>query len=88
MIEVKNKTVTVESLSALHEHDKNTYMPMVNPIGSGTMTMSGDALFTGCLTIGSNIKLISTGDSLSIVFLDEEEVAQEEVIDESVDEQG
>lgn len=42
MVEVKNKIVTVESLSALHEHNENTYMPMVNPAGSGVMTFDGD----------------------------------------------
>ena len=42
MIEVKDKLVTAESLSALHEHNKNTYMPMVDPTGSGTMSFDGD----------------------------------------------
>ena len=28
MAEVKDKTVTVEALSALHEHNKTAYMPI------------------------------------------------------------
>lgn len=42
MTEVKDKVVTVESLSALHEYNKDTYIPMVDPSGSGTMTFDGD----------------------------------------------
>ena len=79
MAGIKDKIVTVESLSALHEHNKNTYMPMVDPTCSGTMTMNGDANFSGnvnagdvnagSLIIGSNVKLVPTGNSLEIVFL-------------------
>lgn len=74
MAEVKDKVVTVESLSTLHEHSKNTYMFMDNPSGSGTMTMDGDANFSGdmnvgSLMIGSKVKLVPTGDALEIVFL-------------------
>ena len=81
MAEIKDKVVTVESLSALHEHNKSAYMPMVNPTGSGTMTMSGNAEFTddvtvGSLMIGSKVKLVPTGDSLEIVFLDEETIEE------------
>lgn len=77
MAEVKNKVVTVESLSTLHEHNKNTYMPMVNPNGSGTMIMNGNASFSGdvnvgSLMIGSNVMLVPTEDSIEIRFLDEE----------------
>lgn len=71
MAEIKDKVVTVESLSALHEHNKNTYMPMVDPTGSGTMTFNGDVIVNS-LMIGSNIKLVPTEDRLEIVFLDEE----------------
>lgn len=83
--EIKDKVVTVESLSTLHEHNKDTFMPMVDPVGSGTMTMNGDASFSGALTIGSNIRLVSTGNSLEIVFLDEEETT-EETVEETIDE--
>lgn len=76
MAEIKDKVVTVESLATLHEHNKDTYMPMDNPIGNGTMTMNGDAIFTGGLMIGSKVKLVPTGDSLEIVFLEEEAIEE------------
>lgn len=81
-IEIKDKVVSVESLSVLHEYNQNTYIPMIDPAGSGTMIMDGDADFSGnvsvpYLTIGSNIKLIPTEDSLEIVFLDEETATEE-----------
>ena len=77
MAEIKDKVVTVESLSTLHEHNKNTYMPMADPVGSGTMTMNGNAsisgdVVVGSLMIGSNVKLVPTEDGLEITFLDEE----------------
>lgn len=76
MAEIKDKVVTVESLAALHEDNKNTYMPMNNPVGSGTMTIDGNATFSGnvnvgSISIGSSVKLIPTGDRIEIVFLDE-----------------
>lgn len=76
MAETKNKVVTVEALAILHEESKSTYMPMSNPVGSGTMTMNGDANISGdanigSLTIGSKIKLVPTGNSLNIVFINE-----------------
>ena len=76
MAGVKDKVVTVESLSALHEHNKNNYMTNVDPKGSGTMTMNGDADFSGNVNvgsfmIGSNVKLVPTGNALEIVFLNE-----------------
>ena len=74
---VKDKVVTVESLSTLHEHNKETYMPKVDPTGSGTMTMDGDASFSGdvvvgSIKIGSNVMLVPTDDYLEIVFLNQE----------------
>ena len=82
MAEIKDKVVTVESLSALHEHNKSEYMTKVNPTCSGTMTMNGDGKFSGngtfngnvdagSLTVASKIKLVPTGNSLDIVFLSE-----------------
>lgn len=76
MAEIKDKTVTVESLSVLHEHNKETYMPMADPTGTGTMTMDGDGNFTGNLnvssiTIGSKIKLVPVDDRIEIVFIEE-----------------
>lgn len=47
MAEIKDKVVTVEALSVLHEDSKKTYMPMFNPAGSGTMTMDRDANMSG-----------------------------------------
>lgn len=76
MAEIKDKVISVESLSVLHEHNKNTYMPKINPVGSGTMTINGDAnisgdVFVGSLMIGSNVKLVPNDDGLEIVFLDD-----------------
>lgn len=81
MAEVKNKVVTVESLSTLHEHNKSTYMPIANPSGRGTMTMDGDASFfgdvnVGSLTIGSNVMLVPTGNSIEIRFLNENTIEE------------
>lgn len=81
MAEIKNKTVTVESLSVLHEHNTKSYMPITDPTGNGTMTMNGDAAFSGnvnvgSLMIGTNIKLVPTGDSIEIVFIEEETVEE------------
>lgn len=77
MAEIKDKVVTVESLAALHEDNKNTYMPKNDPTGSGTMTMDGSANFSGnvnvgSISIGSSVKLVPAGDRIEIVFLDEE----------------
>jgi hypothetical protein len=81
MAEIKDKVVTVESLSVLHNHNKETYMPMANPTGSGTLSIDGDGDFSGNLnvssiTIGSKIKLVPTADRLEIVFLEEETVEE------------
>lgn len=76
MAEIKDKIVTVESLAALHTDSKNTYITKNNPAGNGTMTMDGDANFSGnvdvgSIMIGSKIKLVPTENALEIVFLDE-----------------
>lgn len=85
MAEIKDKVVTVEALSILHEDSKRTYMPTNNPTGSGTMTMDGSANFSGdvnvgSITIGSNVRLVPTGDRIEIIFLEEE--TMEEIIEE------
>lgn len=77
MAEIKDKVVTVEALSTLHEHNKETYVPKVDPTCSGIMTMNGNASFSGSvdigsLMIGSKIKLVPTDDGLEIVFIDED----------------
>ena len=76
MAETKNKAVTVESLYVLHEHNTKSYMAIDNPAGNGTMTMNGDAAFSGnvnvgSLMIGKNVKLVPTNDSIEIVFIEE-----------------
>jgi hypothetical protein len=76
MAGIKDKVVTVESLAILHEDSKKTYMPMSNPTGSGTMTMDGNADFSGnvnvgSISIGSSVKLVPMGDRIEIVFLEE-----------------
>lgn len=53
MAEVKNKIVTVESLAAVNTHNQQTYMTKVDPTGSGTLSMSGDGVFTGDVTANS-----------------------------------
>ena len=91
MAEIKDKVVTVESLSVLHEHNKNTYMPVVDPVGSGTMTMDGNGDFSGNLnansiTISSNIRLVPSEDGLKIEFLNQE-TTEESTIDENIPEE-
>lgn len=44
---MKDKIITLESLSALHEHNKDAYMTQVNPAGSGSFSMDGNGLFDG-----------------------------------------
>lgn len=88
MAEIKDKVVTVESLSVLHEHNKNTYMPVVDPVGSGTMTIDGNGDFSGNLnansiTISSNIRLVPTEDGLKIEFLNQE-TTEEPTPDENI----
>lgn len=78
MAGIKDKVVTVESLSVLHEDNKKSYMTKNNPHASGMMTMEGNADFSGdvnvgSITIGSNIRLVPNGDRIEIVFLDEAE---------------
>lgn len=43
MAEIKDKVVTVESLSALHNHNENAYMTKVNPTGSGSLSVNRKA---------------------------------------------
>lgn len=43
MAETKDKVITIESLSAVHNYNQNTYLTKSNPTGTGTFTMSGDS---------------------------------------------
>lgn len=43
MAEIKDKVVTVESLAALHENNKDTYMTKENPVGNGTFSINRKA---------------------------------------------
>ena len=81
MAEVKDKVVTVEALSAVHEYNKNAYMSMANPTANGTLTMDGNGNFSGNLnvssiTIGTKIQLVPVDDRIEIVFLEEETIEE------------
>ena len=67
MAGIKDKIVTVESLSTLHEHNKETYMTKVNPTGSGTLSIDS-------ITIVGKVMLEykPTEGILDFVFLDDE----------------
>ena len=74
MAGIKDKVVTVESLSTLHEYNKNTYMTKVDPTGSGVMAFDGNASFSndvdvGSLTIDSNVQLVFENGSFKILYL-------------------
>ena len=77
MAEVKNKIVTVESLAAVNTHNKETYMTKTNPVGSGTLNMSGDGNFTGDVTANSvtignaTLSYDSTIGALKVSFVTE-----------------
>lgn len=43
MAEIKDKLITLESLSTLHEYDKETYMTKHNPTGTGVLSISRKA---------------------------------------------
>lgn len=79
--ELKNKLVTVESLSELHYHNIDTYAKQVDPHFSGFMITQGNSLFTGnaaflddvnakALVLDYGVKLAFTENGLEIVFLD------------------
>lgn len=74
MAEVKAKVVTVESLAAVHTHNKETYMTKDDPTGTGTMTMTGGGNFSGIVNVGSlkigdaTLEYDSTDGVLKITF--------------------
>lgn len=67
MAGIKDKIVTVESLSTLHEHNKETYMTKVDPIGSGTLSIDN-------IVLGGKVMLEykPTEGILDFIFLDDE----------------
>lgn len=78
MAEIKDKIVTVESLSALHDHNKDIYMTKVNPTGTGTLfinresdTVAGDySVAIGHNTEASAFASYAEGDSTTASELD------------------
>lgn len=71
MAEIKDKIVSVESLALLHKHNQDTYMPMVNPTGEGTMTI--DSVSTNSISLGSKTKFIPTENGFEAVVFKENE---------------
>ena len=79
MAEVKNKIVTVESLSAVRDaintNNQATYMTKTDPTGTGTLSMTGDGNFTGevaanSLTLGKSVLSYDTTEgALKISFV-------------------
>lgn len=74
MAEVKDKIVTVESLATVHTHNQDTYMTKSDPIGVGTMTMTGGGNFSGIVNVDSlkigdaTLEYDSTDGVLKITF--------------------
>ena len=57
MAEIKDKIVTVESLAALHEHNKTSYMSNVDPIASGSFSLNrkeGSNIGANSVSLGNN----------------------------------
>lgn len=57
MTEIKDKVVTVESLSTLHEHNKESYMSKSDPIGTGSLSInrrSNSVVGMGSMAVGYN----------------------------------
>lgn len=40
MAEIKDKVITVESLKALHDYNKDAYITKENPVGTGSLSMN------------------------------------------------
>ena len=69
----KDKTVTLEGLKALHDHNKNAYMPVTYQNGSSVKRVSGNVHFTDIVEAHSliigDVELSPTEDGLEIRFL-------------------
>lgn len=66
MAEVKDKIITAESLLAVHEHNKETYMTKENPSGTGNLTMTGSGSFSGAVYV-DGAALIKTTEISDVV---------------------
>lgn len=89
MAGIKDKLVSVESLSEVHQHNKDTYMTKVNPIVSGTITFDGDVTTSNGFNISAKndsfeissenkeAKLI-IGDNNVFMYADGEKIEQDE----------
>ncbi len=63
MAEIKDKVVTVGSLSTLHEHNKETYMAKADPVGTGSFSMNrkeGSLIGNNSTATGQNT--VASGD--------------------------
>lgn len=68
MAEIKDKVVRLETLKALHEHNQNTYMTKVDPVGNGTLIMNGD-IIAHSITLGNaKLSYSEADDALQILF--------------------
>lgn len=80
MAEVKDKIVTVESLSALHQHNKDTYMQMVNPTGSGTMTFDGDisadSIATNSVAVSGDSEISGASKTNNLTVVEDADVGR------------
>lgn len=55
MAEIKDKVVTAESLKALHDYNKETYMNNVDPVGNGSLSINrkpNTDIGTGSVALG------------------------------------
>lgn len=89
MAGIKDKLVSVESLSEVHQYNKDTYMTKVNPIVSGTITFDGDVATSNGFNISAKndsfevssenkeAKLI-IGDNNVFMYAEGEEIEQDE----------
>ena len=50
---VKDKIITVESLAALHEHNKETYMTKDDSVTNGDLNVNGDVYSNGTALVKS-----------------------------------
>lgn len=62
MAEIKDKVVTVESLSVLHEHNKAYYLPKIDPIVNGNLIIDNLSMNRlGSTSIGDSSATLGYG---------------------------